>query len=300
MGIVNESPEPFKHRRADPENLKNDPDPEVWQAWQGSVLLSDEIERYCQDPIKLIIPFDRKYLKPASYHLRLGSMCRVDGIDCELSENNRVLKIPRHSIAIVRTLEWLNMPGFLVARWNLKVKMVYKGLVWVGSLQVDPGYQGYLFCPLYNLSSKKQELVYEESLFTIDFVKTTRFDESKGSRLWLPSPARPVDSVEELDYQRLTSAPATEFKEIEKEIDEGINRVEQFRSRIDSFQAITFTVLGIIVAALAFVGVSKFTDLSWENPSNWQMATWGVMLFAIVIMTVVLAIASIKALCRKK
>jgi len=300
MEVVNESSEQFKHRRADPENLKSDPDPEVWRAWQGSVLLSDEIERYCQDPIKLIIPFDRKYLKPASYHLRLGSMCRVDGKDYELSENNRVLKIPRHSIAIVRTLEWLNMPGFLVARWNLKVKMVYKGLVWVGSLQVDPGYQGYLFCPLYNLSSKGQELVYEEPLFTIDFVKTTRFDESKGSRLWLPSPARPVDSVEELDYQRLTSAPAAEFKEVEKVIDEGVNRVEQFQSRIDSFQAITFTVLGIIVAALAFVGVSKFTDLSWENPSNWQIATWVVMLFAIVIMTVVLAIASIKALWRKK
>ena len=69
--------------------------------------------------------------------------------------------------------------------------------------------------------------------------------------------------------------------------------VDNFQSRIDSFQVITFAVLGIIVAALAFVGVSSFTDLSWANPSKWQIATWVVMLSAIVIMTVVLAIASI-------
>jgi hypothetical protein len=77
------------------------------------------------------------------------------------------------------------------------------------------------------------------------------------------------------------------------------SRTEKSEARIGSFQAITFTILGIIIAALAFVGVSNFTDLSWRDPSIWQMATWGVMLFAIVAMTVVLAIASIKALWRK-
>ena len=73
------------------------------------------------------------------------------------------------------------------------MKMVYKGLVWVGSLQVDPGYRGYLFCPLYNLSDKEQELTYKEPLFTIDFVRTTLFDESKGCELWKPQTDRPVD-----------------------------------------------------------------------------------------------------------
>ena len=84
-----------------------------------------------------------------------------------------------------------------------------------------------------------------------------------------------------------------------EKLEENKKIVDNFRSRIDSFQAITFTVLGIIVAALAFVGISKFTDLSWADPSNWQIATWVVMLSAIVIMAVVLAIASIKALWRK-
>jgi len=77
------------------------------------------------------------------------------------------------------------------------------------------------------------------------------------------------------------------------------SRADKSEARISSFQAITFTILGIIVAALAFVGVSKFTDLSWKDPSIWQMATWAIMLFAIVTMTVVLAMAAIKVLWRK-
>ncbi len=289
----------------DPELLKKDPDEDIWGKWQGAVLTKDEIKRYSESPIKLIDPFEdtRKYLKPASYHLRLGSYYRKEGVEYILSDEDSILKIPRHGIVIVRTYERINMPGFLVGRWNLKVKMVYKGLVWVGSLQVDPGYQGYLFCPLYNLSKREQELIYKEPLFTIDFVKTTKFKGSTGDELWAPQIKRPLDTAADLDTGALTTAPFEEFKEMREELDNRLDnsekKVDKFQSRIDSFQALTFTVLGIIVAALAFVGVSKFTDLSWENPSNWQIATWIVMLFAITIMTVVLAIASIKALFRK-
>jgi hypothetical protein len=110
---------------------------------------------------------------------------------------------------------------------------------------------------------------------------------------------RPMNSAADLDTGGLTTAPIEEFKDMREKLEKNKKTVDNFRSRIDSFQAITFTVLGIIIAALAFVGVSKFTDLNWENPSDWQIATWIVMLSAIAIMTVVLAIASIKALFRK-
>lgn len=310
MEFAEESPEQFEHLKADPEKLKMDPDPEVWKMWQGAVLLKDEIKRYCQEPIKLITPFedDPKFLKPSSYHLRLGNKYRVDGRDYELSDNNRILKIPPHGIAIVRTLEWVNVPGFLIGRWNLKVKLVYKGLIWVGSLQVDSGYQGFLFCPLYNLSNREQELVYKDPIFTIDFVRTTRFDESNGCELWHSK--RPTYELGELDYQRLTSAPAEQFEsmrsdmdkmrqEMRNELEKSKTHVNQFQSRIDSFQAITFIVLGIIVAALSFVSVSQFSDMSVENPSEWQIATWLVVLLSIIILTGILAYAGIETFRRK-
>ena len=47
------------------------------------------------------------------------------------------------------------MPRFLIGRWNIRVTVAYKGLLWVGGPQVDPGWVGHLFCPIYNLSDQE-------------------------------------------------------------------------------------------------------------------------------------------------
>ena len=75
MEVIRKSSEQFERAKVDPELLKKDPDTNIWKNWQGSVLLKDEIKRYCTGPTKMIDPFEenRKCLKPASYHLRLGS-----------------------------------------------------------------------------------------------------------------------------------------------------------------------------------------------------------------------------------
>ncbi len=300
MEVKNESPVK-SNQEIDPEILKKDPDANVWKGWQGAVLLKDEIRRYCTGPIKMIVPFidTRKFLKPASYHLRLGSYYRKDGEDYKLSDDNKILKIPRHGIVIARTHEWINMPAFLVGRWNLKVKMVYKGLVWVGSLQVDPGYQGYLFCPLYNLSNKEQELIYKDPLFTIDFVRTTLFDETKGCELWKPQTERPVDSAADLDTGALTTAPIEDFEILREELDANKKIVNNFQSRIDSFQVLTFTVLGILVAALSFIGIKQFAGSSTDLPTPWDEISWGVMVGAIALLVLVLVFAGIRTIFRK-
>jgi len=239
---------------AEDNRLRRDPRDEVWANWHGAVLLRDEIRECCKKDPKLIDPFvdEDKFLKPASYHLRLGNRCRVDGVDRNRSAGDPVLRIPPHGIAVVRTLEKVNIPGFLIGRWNLKVKQVYKGLVWVGSLQVDPGYSGHLFCPLYNLSNVEQRLEYEEPLFTIDFVRTTFYDESKGCKLWESNPGRPTDCLGALDTDKLKSAPKEKFDGIDRDI-------RDMRKDVRSFQHITVVVMSVIiaaVAAIAGVGVS--------------------------------------------
>lgn len=236
-------------------------------------------------------------MKPASYHLRLGAKCRVDGEDLELSETHPRLTIQPHGIAIVTTLETVNIPAFLIARWNLKVKKVYEGLVWVGGAQVDPGYSGNLFCPLYNLSNIPVHLEFGETLFTIDFVRTTLYDESKGCRLLELD--RPTDSLGALDKIPLRSAPKEQFDDMRKQLNATEEALDRFQSRIDGFQGITFAVLGIIIAALSFVSVSQFTDMRVANPSGWQIATWIIVLVSILAMTGTLAYGAIKILRRK-
>ena len=91
MEITKETPEQLEHIKVDPEVLKKDPDASIWKTWQGAVLLKDEIKRYCTGPIKMIAPFEdsRKFLKSASYHLRLGSYYRKDGKDYEMYPNKK-------------------------------------------------------------------------------------------------------------------------------------------------------------------------------------------------------------------
>ncbi len=262
---------------------------EICRNYEGAVLLCDKIKYYCNQN-KLIDPFEEDLLKPASYHLRLGSKCRVNGEDKELSDEKPTLEIPPHGMAVVSTYEKVNIPPFLIARWNLKVKKVYKGLLWVGGAQVDPGYHGYLSAPLYNLSTRPVYLRYKEPLFTIDFVKTTFFDESKGCKVWKPD--RPVDSPDSFKY--LDSPPLKSG--VKEDIDKMEKSLNHFQSRIDIFQTITFTVLGIIIAALSFIGTSKFGGLNVPNPTRWQIFTWITVLIAIVVLAGFLVFAGIKTL----
>lgn len=216
------------------------------------VLLSDEIERYV-DEFGLISDFNKKNLKPASYDLSLGDEYRLGGKPRFLNKEKRYLTIPPYEVAIVKTLEKLKMPKNLIGRWNLRISYVYKGLLWVGGPQVDPGFEGHLYCPLYNLSTRPVILEYEEPFATIDFIKTTPFIESK-SKLFEP---KRKDAMSE--YDSLESAPK-----------DTIERVERTRRRMELFEASTLTIIGIIIAALAIISTSTFT----VNIQLWPAVIW--------------------------
>ncbi len=233
------------------EHLKNDPYSNVWRKTDGAVLLCDRIKEYCEDQnIKLVVPFEEEYFEPASYQLRLGDLYRIEGVDKHLTDDNSILTIEPHGIAIVRTYEWINLPGFLIARWNLKVKKVYEGLVWVGGPQVDPGYQGYLSCPLYNLSSNPVKLEYKKPLFIIDFLRTTVYDESKGCKLWEADPPRSIDSFGSFDPNKLVSAVKDRFKTIGNDINNMKDELIGHGKNMTTFQNTTFVVLAVIITAV--------------------------------------------------
>lgn len=120
------------------EVLEEDPRKNVQAMWQGAVLLSDEIKFYAtqkQKEQRLIDPFDENHLKPASYDLTLGSECRLGGKPILLDEKRPYLEIPPYEVAVISTNERLNIPRFLIGRWNLRVKFVYEGLLWSEALK---------------------------------------------------------------------------------------------------------------------------------------------------------------------
>src|ERR1700682_1204554 len=111
------------------------------------VLLSDRIKEYCEKYL-LISEFDPDRLRPAGYDLSVGRNYSIGGKPLALNDGMK-LQIEPYQVAIIETYETINMPKFLIGRWNIRVQLAYEGLLWVGGAQVDPGVRGPLCCPIY-------------------------------------------------------------------------------------------------------------------------------------------------------
>jgi deoxycytidine triphosphate deaminase len=227
------------------------------------VLLSDAIQHYVTEFDLISRPFDDKNLKPANYKLTIGDEYAIGGTISPLSDlpGQNEIRIKPFEVAVIKTSETLNLPPFLIARWNIQVSRAYQGLLWVGGPQVDAGYVGHLFCPIYNLSDEEVLLHQGEPIAVIDFVKTTAFH--KDSKAYLKDGALP-DRILFEDYlpQKLKSALATKA---EQEIGKFKTRLETMQTRMDLFVTITFAIIALLFAALTlFVGKP---GQSWWDPT---------------------------------
>src|SRR2546428_520812 len=117
-------------------SFPNIPDRPDREDADSGVLLSDRIVKFCEK-YKMIYPFfsDDEHLKAASYELGVGDWYGLRGRQYRLGPGES-LTIEPFDVAIIQTLETLNLPRFLIARWNLRIRWVYKGLLWVGAPQV--------------------------------------------------------------------------------------------------------------------------------------------------------------------
>jgi hypothetical protein len=141
------------------------------------------------------------------------------------------------------------MPPFLIGRWNIQVSRAYQGLVWVGGPQVDAGYVGHLFCPIYNLSDKEVVLHRGESIAVIDFVKTTSYRDGQSKPYPLP------DRILFEDYrpEDLGSGLVTHA-----------NIITSLRNRLDNFVSLTFGVIAVLFAALTIFVAGPNSSPTWN------------------------------------
>jgi deoxycytidine triphosphate deaminase len=138
------------------------------------ILLADQIHRLCTQNLLISEDYEPENLRPAAYTLRIGD----DYIDSEgkrhkFSEKDDTFVFRKNSIIFVSTKEKLDLPFYIVARFNLRVNWVYAGILLGTGPQVDPGFSGKLSCPLYNLTNVDIMIKQGEDFATIDFEKTT-------------------------------------------------------------------------------------------------------------------------------
>jgi len=248
------------------------------------VLLNDAIER-CVKDFDLIIPFSKDHLKPANYKLRIGDEYAIKGQIRQLSDQagRNHLTIEPFDVAVIKTLETLNMPTFLIGRWNIRVQLAYEGLLWVGGPQVDAGYVGHLFCPIYNLSDKPVTLKYGDSIAVIDFTKTSQFIEGQSIQYPRVLPERLL--FEDYNPEKLKSALATtvvseltlfknRLQEVTGQVDQ---RIAAMQGRMDGFVSLTFAVVAVLFAAVAlFFG--KPNEPNWWDPNVFWICALSILI----------------------
>jgi deoxycytidine triphosphate deaminase len=267
--------------------LKKFPDYERKLDTRSGVLLSDQIAYYSHPDRRLIEPFSESNLRPAGYDLGVGSNYAIEGNVSPLGVGQK-FEIPPYSVAVVEILETLNLPKFLIGRWNIRVKLAYKGLLWVGGAQVDPGFRGKLACPIYNLSTEPVVLEYGGRIAMIDFVTTTDFVEGEGGSIPFPWEQR-----EKLIFQQyetsLTSGVEHKLLHLEESLKAGGEDFAQklasqkkdqdtissklesdvrqnialINGRIDTFLTLVFTVVAVLFAGLGVVATKGSDEPSF-------------------------------------
>ena len=232
-----------------------------------TVLLADEINRRCLADPPLIKPFLPSRLRAASYQLTLGAEAHVGGEHKWLSHSGGIVLEP-HQVAVVSTYEELRIPRDLIARWSLRVTKIYEGLLWTGGPQVDPGWEGNLYCPIYNLAERTIVLKCGDPMFTIDFVSTTTPGdeyhklkrEPEYSKIWFIPEKR---TLQEHDRYRLRSAPYEALRELRE--------LRNFRNVGYVAISLVLLVLTFMVAALAVVAVEPTVEPGGPLLSFWPM-----------------------------
>lgn len=222
---------------------------------EKGVLSAKYIEQYSNE-YKLIFPFDRKRLRGASYVLDVGDDYAIQGDSNKLIEDTgkNEIKIDPFQVAIIKTRQIINMPRFLIGRWNIKVSRAYEGLLWVGGPQVDPGWVGHLYCPVYNLSNKTIILRLGEELATIDFVKAGEFDKRYKDRYIERPPKRTrLEHYKPILQSALYTEAAKRIDKIEdkieKQIERRVNRVEGLIGPIFTSISIMVALIGLLLAS---------------------------------------------------
>jgi deoxycytidine triphosphate deaminase len=117
----------------------------------------------------LLEKFDVSNIQAASYDLSLGDEYFYGGRIKKLSSNNPILTIEPYDYAIVTSLERARMPRDIAGRFGLSVGLFSQGVILSNGPQVDPGFEGNLFCLLLNTSSSPVLLRRGQHYATLEF-----------------------------------------------------------------------------------------------------------------------------------
>jgi deoxycytidine triphosphate deaminase len=171
------------------ESNKRDPFPEI----EPALLSAADIYDYTLK-VGMVYPFDKTYLKPATYALTIGGpyVSWQDGKKTEgILKKGQYLTLKKDSILFVTLEPLIQLPHYIAARFNLTIDHVYRGLLLGTGPLVDPGFVGRLSIPLHNFTSNDYQLKGGEKFIWMEFTKLSAnrawsWGEGKSEKNWTP------------------------------------------------------------------------------------------------------------------
>jgi deoxycytidine triphosphate deaminase len=235
----------------------------------------------------MIYPFEidperpERTLKPASCAIPVGGewlywppTSDSDGPEGStgLLEYGQDLWLQPNSIVYVTLAPTFRMPDYIAARYNLRIRQIYRGiLVGTGPL-VDPGFQGRLSVPLHNLTSNPYPIKGGEPLVWMEFTKLTPHDrwasppdvrpERKGE--YVGFPVRKLERRSVRDYVSYAHDGPIRSS-IPEETEHATIAAEKAEREVDRFRrfsvvaalAIAVAIAALTIQAIDFVNGAK-------------------------------------------
>lgn len=203
--------------------------------------LSNRIIRLMLDCGMLLDNASDSSIKGASYDLLLGDEYYYDGKIRKLNDSNSFLTIEPYDYAIVSCKESARIPRDVIGKFGLTVKLFCQGIILSNGPQIDPGFNGTLFCLLFNTSNQAVHLKRGMHYATIEFNK-------------LFEPAPPYEGNYQGKTKIIDYIPANALhgaiNELKKEI-------EQLKKENKSMQNIYLAVVGLMFAILSILLVLR-------------------------------------------
>ncbi|MDE6284352.1 MAG: hypothetical protein K2M17_01225 [Bacilli bacterium] len=160
-----------------------DPFPEIEKA----LLNANDVVKYVATA-GILSPFVPDQLSGVTYTARFsGNMFFYESGGKEthicLKKDNEEFTLQPNSIYFLEIDTYFRVPDYMVLRYNLRVKNVYKGLLLGTGPIIDSGYQGKFFIPLHNLTSNTYIIQKGAKLIDIEFTKlSSRSDWTIGEK----------------------------------------------------------------------------------------------------------------------
>lgn len=224
---------------------------------------------YCILKYKILDDTDiEECIKEATYEMRLGKTAiRWDskGKKRFNIENDGHIVLEPNSVTFVTTIERFNLPHDIVARFNLKSRLVHRGLLLGTGPIVDPGFKSRILIPIHNFSNQTVRISYKERFISVEFTrccdpyKIYTIDEGTQTKLHtIQKEEQPLDG-----FIRGTFLTGSSIRDAIDKYKEQQEESEKIVERIKNIVAIAIAtaLIGIFTLILnIFTSVNSYTN----------------------------------------